>query len=64
MCPILDSPLNGSVTFGQEVGNATLYACDFGFYINGDGLRVCMANGMWNGSDPTCLRMLLLNISV
>ncbi|KAF6127568.1 sushi, von Willebrand factor type A, EGF and pentraxin domain containing 1 [Phyllostomus discolor] len=38
-------------TFQKEVE----YACDAGFLLEGAGSRVCLANGSWSGTTPTCV---------
>ncbi|CAI8053959.1 P-selectin [Geodia barretti] len=57
-CPILDSPMNGSVLIsGTGVGvyqDTATYACETGFNLVGMSERVCQSDGTWSGSDPTC----------
>jgi hypothetical protein len=56
MCPTLNAPMNGSVTSGGagSFGDSVTFSCGSGYNINGSGSLMCQANGMWNGSAPTC----------
>lgn len=38
-------------TFQKEVE----YACEVGFFLEGARSRVCLANGRWSGTTPTCV---------
>ena len=41
----------------QNYGSEVTFACDQGFYINGDETLTCegtSATGTWDGSVPTC----------
>ncbi|XP_072444221.1 sushi, von Willebrand factor type A, EGF and pentraxin domain-containing protein 1 isoform X6 [Chiloscyllium punctatum] len=54
-CGSPPSPSNGNVLAGnhtfQSVAN---YSCSFGFLIEGDQTRTCLANGSWSGEMPEC----------
>lgn len=36
-------------------GSVASYSCSDGLMLTGDGVRVCGGDGMWNGTEPTCL---------
>jgi len=40
------------------VGATATYNCDQGFFLRGNNMHTCgaIAAGMWDGSDPVCLR--------
>ncbi|KAJ7408534.1 hypothetical protein BTVI_59212 [Pitangus sulphuratus] len=50
--PVLE---NGQVT-GEEYTfqKHTEYSCNEGFLLDGDRIRVCLANGSWSGITPLC----------
>ena len=56
MCPGLTAPANGGITFtdGSNFGSAAAYSCDEGFTLTGDMARVCLGEGTWTGSEPSC----------
>ena len=57
-CPLLDDPANGQVTTPPPyfVNATVLYICDAGYELrDGSIRRVCMADGTWSGSAPTCV---------
>ena len=60
-CGALSGPANGQVshTTGTTLGRTATYSCNTGYNLMGDSIRTCQVNGMWSGSEPTCLRMLL-----
>ncbi|XP_028518807.1 uncharacterized protein LOC110251682 [Exaiptasia diaphana] len=49
-------PLNGYRT-GNEfwAGNMVVYTCDPGYYLVGPSNRLCLENGAWSDSIPSCL---------
>ena len=54
-CGSLPSPDNGRVlVFDSLVGNFADYFCDPGFILDGNFFRICLDNGSWSGSEPTC----------
>ena len=57
MCPGLDAPENGNVSFPSTsyLSEAT-YTCDDGYRINGMATRECGPDEMWSGSEPSCVR--------
>lgn len=57
-CPaMLNDPDNGTVTIqSNRFEGEAVYSCELGFMIDGNDIRVCGANGMWSGSDPSCVR--------
>ena len=55
VCPELLDPDNGQVQLSDVVFESTAtYSCDTGYNLNGSVSRMCMADGQWNGEDPTC----------
>ena len=63
-CGTLTNPANGQVNHTAETtfGQTATYSCDPGYNLVGDSTRTCQADGIWSGSDPTCLGMLLLEL--
>ncbi|KAH3836216.1 hypothetical protein DPMN_109587 [Dreissena polymorpha] len=54
-CGPLNSPANGKINInGTTFGNSVSYTCTFGYALIGDMSRVCLASGLWSGSDPVC----------
>ena len=58
VCPRdLRVPANGSVTVNAEthyMGTVAMYTCNTGLYLVGEGVRVCLSDGTWSGTEPTC----------
>ncbi|XP_052280448.1 sushi, von Willebrand factor type A, EGF and pentraxin domain-containing protein 1-like [Dreissena polymorpha] len=54
-CGPINSPANGNINLnGTTFGNIISYTCIFGHALIGDKSRVCLASGVWSGSDPVC----------
>ena len=54
-CGPLSDPLNGSVDINQTVFESIVtYTCDTGYVLDGADTRICQANGMWSGTEPSC----------
>ena len=51
-CGPLSDPLNGSVKSAFE--SIAIYTCDTGYVLDGADTRICQANGMWSGTEPSC----------
>ena len=60
-CPDLTNPTNGMVTcsLGDDgdptEGDTCSYTCNTGYVLNGYAMRTCGSDGMWNGSESTCI---------
>ena len=60
-CPDLNNPTNGMITclLGADgdptEGDACSYTCNTGYVLIGITWRTCGSDGMWNGSEPTCI---------
>ncbi|XP_020913579.2 uncharacterized protein LOC110251231 [Exaiptasia diaphana] len=56
-------PLNGYRT-GNEfwAGNMVFYTCDPGYYLVGPSNRLCLENGAWSNSIPSCYKSQYSNI--
>ena len=56
ICDNLTAPTNGEIFFtdGSNFGSAAAYSCDEGFTRTGDLARVCLGEGTWTGSEPSC----------
>ena len=59
-CGLLTSPVNGHVEMsaGSECGSIADYNCIVGYELRGVVSRVCQVSGVWNGTMPSCERML------
>ncbi|XP_062510209.1 uncharacterized protein LOC134186269 [Corticium candelabrum] len=61
-CGSLPSPINGSVIQPSVVSvlgdvhqpAITSFTCNVGYELSGISERVCLENGSWSGSQPTC----------
>ena len=56
MCPDLTIS-NGTVDTsppGRVFNSRTIYTCDEGYALKGDGNRVCQIDSTWDGTDPEC----------
>ena len=54
-CGTIDAPMNGSLSSNQTVyPNSMHFACDPGFILSGSKLRICQANGTWDGMKTVC----------
>ena len=53
-CPDLPPPNNGQVEFTTNIGDTATYTCDEGYELSGEVTRLCLPDGVWNGSEPTC----------
>ena len=60
-CRTLHTPTNGQVSHpdGTTFGQTATYSCKIGYNLVGDNARMCKADGMWSGSEPTCQGVLL-----
>ena len=49
---------NGMLCYtGLTPGSTATYSCDKGYELNGSSVLVCQANGLWNGTGPTCMEL-------
>ena len=60
MCDSLMAPNNGEIadssnTFGSRVS----FTCDSGYIMNDPSILFCQADGMWNGTVPSCIAQCL-----
>ena len=54
-CGSLSHPTNGLVMFSMSTfGAMATYMCDEGFNLIGNSTQLCLANGSWEGTVPTC----------
>ena len=56
-CRTLNTTTNGQVSHpnGTTFGQTATYSCNTGYNLVGDSTRMCQADGMWSGSEPTCI---------
>ena len=56
-CRTLNTTMNGQVSHpnGTTFGQTATYSCNTGYNLVGDSTRMCQADGMWSGSEPTCI---------
>jgi len=40
------------MTYGNRIG----FRCDYGYTLVGSEQRLCLSDGTWSGTDPTCVR--------
>lgn len=55
-CPRPPPIDNGRITepFRNNFGDKLMYECDNGYYLTGRQHRLCLANGTWDGQEPSC----------
>ena len=59
-CLKISCPVPESISNGRYIGNSfsyndhVHYECIYGYFINGDQDRFCLANKTWSGSTPSC----------
>ena len=51
---LLESPMNGNVTFDTEFNSQATYTCDPEFDLVGNDTRTCQADRSWSGEEPIC----------
>ena len=65
-CTTLNTITNGEVSHlnGTTFRQTATYSCNTGYNLVGDSTRMCQADGMWSGSEPTCISKsnLIVNI--
>ena len=56
-CGTLNATANGQVSHpnGTTFGQTATYSCDTGYDLLEDITRTCQADGVWSGSEPTCI---------
>ncbi|CAK8697520.1 unnamed protein product [Clavelina lepadiformis] len=62
-CPVRHEPGNGaaSCTTGQNLGSFCVFACDEGYFLEGEVQSICLddfdddADGVWSSPVPSCL---------
>ncbi len=55
LCPVLPNPTNGDVSVpSRSPGGIATYSCNAGYALSNLQRRVCLLNGVWSGSQPTC----------
>ncbi|XP_054715463.1 sushi, von Willebrand factor type A, EGF and pentraxin domain-containing protein 1-like [Uloborus diversus] len=55
VCPLLTDPPNGKVISSQKkLHSVATYQCARNFKLKGSAERVCLLDGTWSGSMPTC----------
>ena len=52
-CGPLSDPLNGNFQI-LHFESIVIYTCDTGYVLDGAETRICQANGMWSGTEPSC----------
>ena len=56
-CGTLNTPTNGQVSHpdGTTFRQTATYSCNTGYNLVGDSTHMCQADGIWSGSEPTCI---------
>ncbi|XP_064405955.1 sushi, von Willebrand factor type A, EGF and pentraxin domain-containing protein 1-like isoform X2 [Halichondria panicea] len=60
VCSVLDGIADGAVskTDGDFVGSEASYSCSYGYGLVGGSTLTCLNRGEWNGSPPTCHKLI------
>ena len=45
-------------------GSLATYTCNSGYELVGNGIRTCLASGVWSGTEPFCSQGIHFGISV
>ena len=62
-CGILNPNRPLMVSHDTTIVNSTAnYSCEIGYEINGNPTRFCQPNGIWSGSQPSCIGECLIII--
>ena len=58
-CPVLSPPINGTIELPsvRTSGTVAVYSCRSDLVLVGNGQRVCLDDGTWNGTEPSCIGM-------
>ena len=67
-CGGLTDPEGGQIIFTSGVvatidtglNAIATYTCSEGYSLDGDVMRACQANSMWDGAEPSCTCKLLV----
>ena len=56
-CKELHHPLNGRVEFPVPIvyQSEAVYTCDMGYNLVGNSSRYCLDDGVWGGTEPSCV---------
>ena len=60
--PGVQCPEMNELPYGRVYGNLMTYGnrigfrCDYGYTLVGSEQRLCLSDGTWSGTDPTCVR--------
>ncbi|KAL5256838.1 hypothetical protein ACHWQZ_G011935 [Mnemiopsis leidyi] len=61
-CQRVQCPEMNELPYGRVYGNLMTYGnrigfrCDYGYTLVGSEQRLCLSDGTWSGTDPTCVR--------
>ena len=54
-CSTLNATTNVNHPNGTTFGQTATYSCDPGYNLVGNSTRMCQADGVWSGNEPTCM---------
>lgn len=56
-CKELNHPSNGRVQFPIPIKyqSVAVYTCSAGYDLKGTSSRECLGDGVWSGTEPTCI---------
>lgn len=58
-------PTNGrTVVNSTTVGSVAFHSCDEGYVLDGTDRRVCLSNGSWSKTLPSCNRKCHLTVNI
>ena len=65
-CGTLNTISNGQVSHlnGTTFGQTATYSCNTSYNLVGGSTRICQADGMWSGSEPTCISESSLTVCI
>lgn len=61
-CDVLPRLAQGNIEYSnlnRQLETIASYRCGTGYRLDGNNQRVCLANELWSGSQPVCIRELI-----
>ncbi|CAH1248696.1 CSMD1 [Branchiostoma lanceolatum] len=56
-CPTVSPIPNGQMSGGNLFGQQVSFVCNSGYELSGSQSRICQSDGIWSGTQPSCVPM-------